>query len=73
MFPAGKPIYAFSLADGTYTTIKDPRQVGTTDLDGTAITGASSTGVTAGGYSYTEGTSTVGGLVTGFIATPNTW
>jgi hypothetical protein len=69
-FPAGKPISAFSLADGTYSTIKDPNQVGTTDLDGTAVTSASSTGVTAGGYSYTKRTSTVGGLVTGLIATP---
>ena len=71
-FPAGKPIYAFSLADGTYSTIKDPHQVGTTDLDGTAVNNASTTGVAAGGYTYTNGTSTVGGLVTGFIATPST-
>jgi YD repeat-containing protein len=70
-FPAGKPISAFSLSDGTYSTIKDPHQVGTTDLDGTAVTTASSTGVAAGGYTYTTGTSTVGGLVTGMIATPN--
>jgi hypothetical protein len=69
-FPAGKPIYGFSLADGTYSTIKDPHQAGTTDLDGTAVTSASSTGVAAGGYSYTSGTSTAGGLVTGLIATP---
>jgi YD repeat-containing protein len=72
VFPSGKPIYAFSLADGTYTTIKDPNQVGTTDLDGTAVNNASTTGVAAGGYTYTNGTSTVGGLVTGFIATPST-
>jgi hypothetical protein len=71
-FPAGKPIYAFSLADGTYSTIKDPNQVGTTDLDGTAVNNASPAGVAVGGYTYTNGTSTVGGLVTGFIATPNT-
>jgi hypothetical protein len=71
-FPAGKPIYGFSLADGTYSTIKDPHQVGTTDLDGTAVANASSTGVAAGGYSYTKGTSTVGGLVTGMIAKPCT-
>jgi hypothetical protein len=72
VFPAGQPIYAFSLADGTYSTIRDPNQVGATDLDGTAVTSASTTGVTAGGYTYTKGTSTVGGLVTGFIATPCT-
>jgi hypothetical protein len=71
-FPAGKPIYAFSLADGTFSTIKDPDQVGTTDLDGTAVNSASASGVVAGGYSYTKGTSTVPGLVTGFIATPST-
>jgi hypothetical protein len=73
VFPSGTPIYAFSLAHGGYSIIKDPRQVGTTDLDGTAITGASSTGVTAGGYTYTNGTSTVGGLVTAFIARPGRW
>jgi YD repeat-containing protein len=73
VFPAGNPIYGFSLADGTYSTIKDPNQVGTTDLDGTAVNSASTTGVAVGGYTYTDGTSTVGGLVTGFIATPSTW
>jgi hypothetical protein len=72
VFPAGKPIYAFSLANGIYSTIKDPNQVGTTDLDGTAVASASSAGVAAGGYTYTKGTSTVGGLVTGLIATPCT-
>jgi hypothetical protein len=72
VFPAAAPIYAFSLADGTYTTIKDPNQVGTTGLDGTAVNGANATGVVVGGYTYTAGTSTVGGLVTGFIATPIT-
>jgi hypothetical protein len=72
VFPAGAPAYAFSLADGTYSTIKDPREVGTTDLDGTAINCASATGVVVGGYTYTAGTSTVGGLVTAFIATPST-
>jgi uncharacterized membrane protein len=72
VFPAGKPIRAFSLADGTYSTIKDPHQVGTTDLDGTAVTSASPTGVAVGGYTYTKGTSKVGGLVKGFIATPST-
>jgi YD repeat-containing protein len=71
-FPAGKPIYGFSLADGTYSTIKDPNQVGTTDLDGTAVNSANTTGVAVGGYTYTKGTSTVGGLVTGFIAMPST-
>jgi YD repeat-containing protein len=70
VFPSGKPIYAFSLAGGRYSTIVDPHEVGTTDLDGTAVTSASSTGVTAGGYTYTNGTSTVGGLVTAFIARP---
>jgi YD repeat-containing protein len=69
-FPAGQPIYGFSLADGTYTTITDPNEVGTTDMDGTAVNSASPTGVVAGGYTYTAGTSTVGGLVTAFIATP---
>jgi YD repeat-containing protein len=73
VFPAGNPAYAFSLADGTYSTIKDPGEVGTTDLDGTAVNSASPTGVAVGGYTYTSGTSTVGGLVTGFIATPSTW
>jgi hypothetical protein len=70
-FPAGKPIYGFSLADGTYSTIKDPNQVGTTDLDGTAVNSANAAGVAVGGYTYTKGTSEVGGLVTGFIATPS--
>lgn len=72
VFPAGKPIYAFSAAHGRFTTIRDPHQVGTTDLDGTAVNAASVTGVVAGGYTYTDGTSTVGGLVTAFIATPRT-
>ena len=72
VFPAGAPAYAFSLADGTYSTINDPNEVGTTALDGTAINGASATGVVVGGYTYTAGTSTVGGLVTAFIATPST-
>jgi hypothetical protein len=72
VFPAGAPAYAFSLADGTYSTITDPNEVGTTDLDGTAINCASATGVVVGGYTYTAGTSTVGGLVTAFIATPST-
>jgi|SRR5215469_5480933 len=72
VFPAGEPIYAFSLADGTYSTIEDPNQVGTTDLDGTAVNSISPNGVVVGGYSYTAGTSTVGGLVTAFIATPST-
>jgi YD repeat-containing protein len=72
VFPAGKPIHAFSLADGAYSTIKDPSQVGPTDLDGTAVTSANSAAVAVGGYTYTNGTSKVGGLVTGFIATPST-
>jgi hypothetical protein len=72
VFPAGEPVYGFSLADGTYSTIKYPGQVGTTNLDGTAVNSASPTGVVVGGYSYTEGTSTVGGLVNGFIAMPST-
>jgi YD repeat-containing protein len=72
VFPAGEPAYGFSLADGTYSTITDPNQVGTTDLDGTAVNSANAAGVVVGGYTYTAGTSTVGGLVTGFIATPNT-
>jgi hypothetical protein len=72
VFPAGKPVYAFSLAHGAYSIIKDPNQVGTTDLDGTAVNNANSAGVAAGGYTYTKGTSKVGGLVTGFIATPRT-
>jgi len=70
-FPAAKPIYAFSLAHGTYSTIKDPHQVGTTSLDGTAVNSASPTGVVVGGYTYTGGASTAGGLVTAFIATPH--
>ena len=72
VFPAGGPAYAFSLADGTYSTIKDPSEIGTTELDGTAINCASATGVVVGGYTYTAGTSTVGGLVTAFIGTPST-
>lgn len=72
VFPSGQLIYAFSLTDGTYTTIRDPNQVGTTDLDGTAINSANASGVVAGGYTYTNGTPTVGGLVTSFIATPST-
>lgn len=72
VFPAGAPAHAFSLADGTFSAIKDPKEVGTTDLDGTAINCASATGVVVGGYTYTAGTSTVGGLVTAFIATPRT-
>ena len=72
VFPAGAPAHAFSLADGTFSTIKDPKEVGTTDLDGTAINCASATGVVVGGYTYTAGTPTVGGLVTAFIATPRT-
>jgi YD repeat-containing protein len=72
-FPAGAPAYGFSLADGTYSTIADPNQVGTTNLDGTAVNNANEAGVVVGGYTYTAGTSTVGGLVTGFMATPSTW
>jgi len=72
VFPAGMPANAFSLADGTYSTIEDPSEVGTTDLDGTAVNSASVTGVVAGGYTYTAGTPTVPGLVTAFIATPST-
>lgn len=72
VFPAGAPAYAFSLAGGTYSTIKDPGEVGTTGLDGTAINCASATGVVAGGYTYTAGTPAAGGLVTAFIATPST-
>lgn len=72
VFPAGAPAYAFSVAGGTYSTIKDPEEVGTTALDGTAINCVSATGVVVGGYTYTAGTSTVGGLVTAFIATPTT-
>jgi YD repeat-containing protein len=70
VFPAGAPAYGFSLAGGTYTAIRDPDEVGTTGLDGTAVNSASAAGVVAGGYTYTSGTSTVGGLVTAFIATP---
>jgi hypothetical protein len=73
VFPAGQSIYGFSLADGTYTTIADPSEVGSTDMDGTAVNSASPTGVVVGGYTYTAGTSTTGGLVTGYIAIPNTW
>lgn len=72
VFPAGAPAHAFSLADGTFSTINDPKEVGTTELDGTAINCASPSGVVVGGYTYTGGTSTVGGLVTAFIATPHT-
>jgi YD repeat-containing protein len=71
-FPAGNPVYAFSLAGGNFSTIKDPKQVGTTSLDGTAVNSASPTGAAVGGYTYTAGTPTVGGLVTAFIATPRT-
>jgi hypothetical protein len=71
VFPAGEPAYGFSLADGTYSMITDPSEVGTTGLDGTAVNSVNEAGVVAGGYSYTAGTSTVPGLVTAFIATPN--
>jgi hypothetical protein len=70
VFPAGEPIYGFSVSRGTYTTIKDPSEVGTTAMDGTAVNSASTNGMVAGGYTYTAGTSTVGGLVTAFLATP---
>lgn len=71
VFPAGAPAHAFSLADGTFSTISDPNEVGTTDLDGTAANNVSATGEVVGGYSYTEGTATVGGLVVAYLATPN--
>jgi hypothetical protein len=72
VIPAGNPVYGFSLADGSYSKINDPSEVGTTDLDGTAVNSANATGVVVGGYTYTDGTATVGGLVTAFIATPVT-
>ena len=71
VFPADRAIYAFSECHGTYTTISDPSEVGTTDLDGTAANSASASGEVVGGYTYTNGTATVGGLVTSFIATPS--
>lgn len=70
VFPAGQTIEGFSLAGSTYTTIEDPGQVGTTNMDGTAVNGVSSNGIVVGGYSYTPGTSTAGGLVAGYMAVP---
>lgn len=70
VFPAGEPVYAFAASGGAFTAIKDPSEVGTTDMDGTAVNSASTNAMVAGGYSYTAGTSTAGGLVTAFLARP---
>jgi uncharacterized membrane protein len=65
-----QPIVGFAYANGRYTTIRDPDQVGTTSADGTEVSNANLDGVVVGDYTYTAGTSTQPGHLHGFIAIP---
>ena len=64
------PIFGFAYANGKYTTIKDPDEVATTNLDGTEAVNANLEGVVVGDYTYTPGTSSQPGYLHGYIAIP---
>lgn len=65
-----QPIFGFAYANGRYTTIRDPHQLGTTGADGTEVANANLDGVAVGDYTYTASTSTQPGYLHGFIAFP---
>jgi hypothetical protein len=65
-----QPIFGFAYANGSYKTIKDPNEVGTTSIDGTEVSNANIGGVVVGDYTYTAGTNAQPGYLQGFIAIP---
>jgi hypothetical protein len=67
-----KQTVGFADTDGSFTTINDPNEVGSTLFDGTTLANVSPTGDLCGLYSYTAGTTSQFGLFYGFIATPAT-
>jgi hypothetical protein len=65
-----KQTVGFADTDGSFTTINDPDEVGTTRFDGTTLANVSPTGDLCGFYTYTAGTASQFGLFHGFIARP---
>ena len=67
-----QPIFGFAYANGRYTTIRDPHQVGTTGADGTEVANANLNGVAVGNYTYTASTSTQPGYIPRLHRLPTT-